>query len=340
VVERVPSTLLDAVRADVRPVRPLPAPWRRTLALAPLGAALAFAAPLFWGFRENLDSLGPGLEWGLTGLQVMVGLWIVGASLREAVPGRTLSRAALLAAASAAVLVEIGVTFMTSVEVPTVVPPGVWPRFAWECFGMAATSGAPILIACGFLAARALPERPALTGALYGLGAGLVADSGVRLFCWITEPTHVLVAHGGAVLALAATGAAAAVLVDRARVANRPEAPVPGSEPETEPMEDTVVLAIEDSLDLHAFAPRDIPSVVEAYLEAAQEAGLREVRVIHGRGKGVQKERVRQVLSRNERVEGFEEAPPDRGGFGATVVTLKSREREDREGKGSTREGT
>ncbi len=90
-------------------------------------------------------------------------------------------------------------------------------------------------------------------------------------------------------------------------------------DPEAEP----VVLPIEDSIDLHPFAPKDIPSVVEAYLEAARDAGLEEVRVIHGRGKGVQKERVRQVLARNAHVAHFEEATPDRGGFGATVVRLK-----------------
>ena len=56
---------------------------------------------------------------------------------------------------------------------------------------------------------------------------------------------------------------------------------------------------------------------------AAREAGFEEVRVIHGRGKGVQKERVRQVLGRSALVARFEEATPDRGGFGATVVTLK-----------------
>lgn len=87
--------------------------------------------------------------------------------------------------------------------------------------------------------------------------------------------------------------------------------------------DEPVVLPIEDAIDLHAFAPRDIPEVVESYLEAAREAGLREVRVIHGRGKGVQKERVRQVLGRSPHVAAFEEATPDRGGFGATVVTLK-----------------
>lgn len=104
--------------------------------------------------------------------------------------------------------------------------------------------------------------------------------------------------------------------------------------------EEPIVVPIEDSIDLHAFSPRDIPDVVESYLESAQQAGFREVRIIHGRGKGVQKERVRQVLLRNERVERFEEATPDRGGFGATVVTLKSQTRAGREGRGSGREKT
>ena len=93
---------------------------------------------------------------------------------------------------------------------------------------------------------------------------------------------------------------------------------------EPEDPDEPVVLPIEDSIDLHAFAPRDIPSVVESYLEGARTAGFAEVRVIHGRGKGVQKERVRQVLGRSEHVRHFEEATPDRGGFGATVVQLKA----------------
>ena len=87
--------------------------------------------------------------------------------------------------------------------------------------------------------------------------------------------------------------------------------------------DEPVELPIEDSIDLHTFAPRDIPDVVESYLEAAHEEGLEEVRIIHGRGKGVQKERVRQVLQKSELVEHFEEATPGRGGWGATVVALK-----------------
>lgn len=80
---------------------------------------------------------------------------------------------------------------------------------------------------------------------------------------------------------------------------------------------------IEDSIDLHHFHPRDFLDVVEAYLEAAWEKGFREVRVIHGRGKGFQRIRVQQLLANHPLVASFESAPPSRGGMGATLVWLK-----------------
>jgi DNA-nicking Smr family endonuclease len=87
-----------------------------------------------------------------------------------------------------------------------------------------------------------------------------------------------------------------------------------------------VVLQIEDSIDLHAFSPRDVPDVVASYLEAAHEKGLREVRLIHGRGTGWQRRRVREVLGRHPLVAGFDDAPPARGGWGATLVWLAQEE--------------
>ena len=83
-----------------------------------------------------------------------------------------------------------------------------------------------------------------------------------------------------------------------------------------------IVIPIEDALDLHAFAPREIPSVVESYLEAAVEAGFREVRLIHGRGRGVQRRRVHETLAASPLVERFADATPERGGWGATVAWL------------------
>jgi DNA-nicking Smr family endonuclease len=86
-----------------------------------------------------------------------------------------------------------------------------------------------------------------------------------------------------------------------------------------------VELPIEDHLDLHAFLPREIRDLVASYLEAAAEAGFAEVRLIHGRGIGTQREIVRSVLSRHPGVAGFADAPPERGGWGATVVRLRRR---------------
>ena len=94
----------------------------------------------------------------------------------------------------------------------------------------------------------------------------------------------------------------------------------------TEEMDDQepVVLPIEDALDLHAFAPRDIPSVVEEYLGEAARRGFTEVRLIHGRGKGVQRAIIQGLLARHPLVVRFFTAPAERGGWGATVAILKA----------------
>jgi DNA-nicking Smr family endonuclease len=84
------------------------------------------------------------------------------------------------------------------------------------------------------------------------------------------------------------------------------------------------VVPLEDALDLHAFAPRDIASVVEEYLTAATNHGFRDVRLIHGRGIGVQRAIVRGVLSRHPAVASFADAPPEAGGWGATLVHLRA----------------
>jgi dsDNA-specific endonuclease/ATPase MutS2 len=89
---------------------------------------------------------------------------------------------------------------------------------------------------------------------------------------------------------------------------------------------EVVHLPVEDFIDLHPFRPRDVRSVVESYLEQAIEAGFREVRLIHGRGIGVQREIVRSLLRKHPAVESFTDAPPTRGGWGATLVRLAADE--------------
>ena len=86
--------------------------------------------------------------------------------------------------------------------------------------------------------------------------------------------------------------------------------------------EDPIELPIEDSFDLHTIAPADVREAVTGYLEGCRERGFREVRIIHGRGTGVQREIVRSLLAKSPHVVAFADAPGDRGGWGATVVTL------------------
>ena len=91
------------------------------------------------------------------------------------------------------------------------------------------------------------------------------------------------------------------------------------------PFTEPVAIPIEDALDLHGFRPEEIPSVVASYLEAAHDAGLREVRLIHGRGLGVQRRAVQEVLAASPLVERFGDAPAARGGWGATLAWLRER---------------
>lgn len=92
---------------------------------------------------------------------------------------------------------------------------------------------------------------------------------------------------------------------------------------EFDPFPEPVRLEITDAIDLHAFAPRDVRRVVEAYLEEAHRAGFRSVRIIHGKGRYVQRAAVRAILERTPFVASFTDAPPERGGPGATVAHLK-----------------
>jgi dsDNA-specific endonuclease/ATPase MutS2 len=82
-------------------------------------------------------------------------------------------------------------------------------------------------------------------------------------------------------------------------------------------------IPITDVFDLHTVPPRDVQAVVEEYLFEANQLGLKALRIIHGRGIGVQREIVRAVLARTQFVAEFRDAPAEAGGWGATVVTLR-----------------
>jgi dsDNA-specific endonuclease/ATPase MutS2 len=88
-------------------------------------------------------------------------------------------------------------------------------------------------------------------------------------------------------------------------------------------MDEPVRIPITDVFDLHSIPPRDVGAVVEEYLVEARRMGFKALRIIHGRGIGVQREMVRSILARTPFVQDFRDAPAEAGGWGATVVTLK-----------------
>jgi hypothetical protein len=207
----------DQIVGTLAPVRPLAAPSRRVWMLVPIGLLIAITGPLVNGERGDLGAYSPLITWGLTGLQVLLGLWLLALGFREAVPGRNVSGRALAIATGLTVALVLGVTGVTNAASPTVVAPDrVW-QYWIECVIWPMAIGAPFLIIATLMAARAFPTRPAVAGALCGMSAGILADAGWRLSCWISEPSHIIGSHGLAVIGLAVAGAVLAVLADGPR---------------------------------------------------------------------------------------------------------------------------
>ena len=83
-----------------------------------------------------------------------------------------------------------------------------------------------------------------------------------------------------------------------------------------------VIVPIDGTLDLHTFNPKELPSLLSEYLLACKHEGIRQVRIIHGKGKGIQRARVHSLLKKNPLVKQFKTAPEEAGGWGATQVDL------------------
>jgi hypothetical protein len=208
----MPDALFEAVKRDLHPVRPLATPARRALALLPVAIVLLVGMPLFWHWQTNA-LLAPRSLWSLSVIESVLSLAVLAAAFREAIPGRELSRRALIVLATIAVIGFLVVNATSRNE--AAVPMQTWVIWIRECISMSMTFSVPALIAPAWLVARALPTRPALTGALCGLAVGGMGDAGLRLFCWDGGYSHVMLAHGGAIAILVAMGALSALLVER-----------------------------------------------------------------------------------------------------------------------------
>lgn len=213
---QIPEVLRARLAADYRPVRALPSPLARTLWLLPLALFTLFAASLVFSIRSDAARLGGMGMWGASAFQVVVGLALVGAALREAVPGRGWSRTAIGLWLALPLTLLVLVTLGSWMASPVLLRRDWW-FIGLACFAGSLASGLPVVALASVLAARAYPTRPALAGALLGLGAGLMADAGWRLFCHFSEPAHVLSAHVGAVLVSMLVGAVLAPNICRAQ---------------------------------------------------------------------------------------------------------------------------
>ena len=146
---------------------------------------------------------------------MFLGLVLIAAALREAVPGTTLTRRALGTAFATVPIAIATITWATWIVSPTRIAP--WAAlYVWRiCFGATILTALPALALSGWLVARAFPLRPRFAGALYGLGAGLLADAGWRLFCHFSDPAHVFGAHTAAIGVTCVLGIATATVLAR-----------------------------------------------------------------------------------------------------------------------------
>jgi len=213
---QIPETLRAQLAADYQPVRPLASPLARMLWLLPIAVLTTAAAPLVFDIRADAIRLGWLGLWGASSLQVLIGLALIVAALREAVPGRGWNPTAAALWITLPLALVLLVTLNSWEASPGLVRGGWW-FVGVLCFGGSLASALPVVTLASVLAARAYPTRPALAGALLGLGAGLMADAGWRVFCHFSEPAHVLSAHVGAVLMSMLIGALLASAICRAQ---------------------------------------------------------------------------------------------------------------------------
>jgi hypothetical protein len=161
-----------------------------------------------------MAELGLLRGWGLSFLESLAGIVVVGLALRESIPGRALSRVSLAAAFVLGLAVPFAIMAVTAKSF-SIGPAEFNLGDSVVCFRTSFAAAIPTMLVATLLVARALPLRPGVAGALYGLGCGLVADAGLRLYCEFTVPSHFVTAHAGAVVLALGAGAVLGSVIQR-----------------------------------------------------------------------------------------------------------------------------
>ena len=209
-----PDALLAEVERDLQAVRPWPTPWRDALRLSPLALGIIIGLPVLVGLRRDAVAVGPLVMWGVSLIQVGLGIVLIWMATREGRPARRLPRGVMRAALALAGFMVVAVSFLTFAKSPTHVPHNVPPWIAGlVCFLGSTLVATPLFALAAWFHSRFVSPRPALAGGLYGAGAALTSNAGWRLICPISTPWHVLTAHGGSVIAITLLSALTAHLV-------------------------------------------------------------------------------------------------------------------------------
>jgi hypothetical protein len=216
-LDSIPDDLREAIEGDLHPVNPLHPAWvRAMLAVAILAVVLAFVLAKA-SLRPDMDQLPMWLSWGCSIVQLALGVLLVGLALREAVPGEGIPGGAVRIAALTALAVQILVGIATSIYSPVITMPGSGFAPGIGCLKHETAMALPTFLVTLWLVFRALPLRAPTAGLLGGAGATVASDAVIHVLCPMSNLSHVLIWHTGAVILFMTIGWVAGMIWERLR---------------------------------------------------------------------------------------------------------------------------
>ena len=213
----LPDGLRQQVENDLYPVRPVWSPLGRTLLVAAVAVGVAIFALTTIRLRLDLGQMPMWLSWGAAVVELLLGIVLVGASLREAVPGRALPRRCVRLLAVAAVVYQMAVGMVTWLHSHGVPVDGDGLALGMGCLKHDSTLALPAFLLTLWLIFRALPLRAPVAGLLGGGGAAIAADAISHMLCPYSDLRHVLVWHTGTIVLFMLAGWLVGALWERLR---------------------------------------------------------------------------------------------------------------------------
>jgi hypothetical protein len=217
-----PESLMRAIAADLKPVKPSPLPLRLALWTAPLALLVSSLILMALGVRRDSVTLGPLLTWGASAAQFALAIVLIWVAAHESTPAARLPRKVVYSVAIIALLVVLVVTVSTFWRSA---PIGMRRGSPWVaglfCGAGSVIAGTMLVLLCVGIFRKSLATRPTAAGALYGAGAGVAVNAGWRLGCPVSTLGHALGAHGGAIIAIALVGAVIGRVLGGQRLARR-----------------------------------------------------------------------------------------------------------------------